>query len=369
MRVFLFGYYGFRNLGDDLMLHGLVQSLERHPRVEGIAILAREDYYRFDSGKVKVYSCAQKGWRGIRSRLGAYLCMLSSQLVVWGGGTCLYESEEAGADGLKRLARNVSLAGLFRVPYVFLGVGIGTVRSQTGRALLQRILKGSAMLFFRDRHSLERALQAAPQARAREGGDLVFLMRDLRKRPAPAGAGVKAIAFCGTFYHSASDQLASCYAASLSRLIARLGAVVHFIPFHGGERSDNLFHEKIARALPAQSVVLHDYAGPADTLALMRQMDFLIGFRLHSVITADLLGIANIAVEYSPKVRYYVTKSGVLDQERLFQLGQEIAPADVERVYRHYRESLPALERFLDQERADSGQSVTTLVQTFIENR
>lgn len=369
MRVFLFGYYGFRNLGDDLMLLGLVQSLEKHPKVSGIAIFAREDYYAFASPKVKVYRCDLKGWRGILSRLKGYLRMLSSQLVVWGGGTCLYESDEAGVDGLKRLARNVSLAGLFRVPYVFLGVGIGSIRSDPAREYLSRILKGSALLFFRDRQSLDCALKALPAAPVREGGDLVFLVRDLKRGGRPAGAGIRSIAFCGTFYHGASDQLASRYAFFLARLCAELKAVVHFIPFHGGERNDNVFHRKIARSLPADSVVLHDYAAPLDTLALLKSMDFLIGFRLHSVIAADLLGVANIAVEYSPKVRYYVSKSGVLEQERLFQPGQEITPAQVQRLFRSYHDSNRVLDRFLEQERAASEESVAALLQTFIENR
>ena len=131
----LVGYYGYRNLGDDLMLAQLVARLSEHPTIGGITVCsidhlpfplpakARTLLTPSPAGRVR------KAWSLVRG-----------DIVVWGGGTCLYEDGPGGIDGLRGIIRVMRLTQAFGGKYVMLGVGVGPLHTERGRILLRRIV-------------------------------------------------------------------------------------------------------------------------------------------------------------------------------------------------------------------------------------
>ncbi|MBE9029224.1 polysaccharide pyruvyl transferase family protein [filamentous cyanobacterium LEGE 11480] len=64
--------------------------------------------------------------------------------------------------------------------------------------------------------------------------------------------------------------------------------------------TDNKFHEKMQRVLPAGSSTIYNWESPEQFLEVMQGMDFHIGNRLHSIILADILGVPSIGINAEP---------------------------------------------------------------------
>ncbi|HBG07025.1 MAG: hypothetical protein A2075_16435 [Geobacteraceae bacterium GWC2_58_44] len=331
MRIVLAGYYGYRNIGDDLMLQNLLALLTARPEVERIDVICLENYYlprartRYIPG----------GWRANPRRIWA---LARADQVIWGGGTCLSEcSSNAGLYWIKYFQM---LARAFGAKFSFVGIGIGRFQTPRFAALAGKVLAQSDHVSFREEASLA-AAAALPGYRgdACSGGDLVFLdtfLFETLRRSRSAEAPIRSISFSGL--HGLDDRQAAHYARQLAAVTEELGAELHFLPAHAGAAGDDEFHRRLALHLPRpERCRFHSWQTPEEYLRVMATMDFHIGMRLHSIICADLLGVPNLAISYAPKVRYYVEKSGVSVERRVIEMGEGFDGTRVKELAASYR--------------------------------
>lgn len=358
LKIVLFGYYGFRNLGDDLMLSVILDALSKKGCVGAINVIVQENYYG-EFGRLRKASFLDG--RSMLARARRVLLLLESDAAMWGGGTCLYESDSGNIKGVKNIYRNMKLLRFFGKPYFFLGIGVGAIESRRGYQIIKSIINGCAHMNFRDERSLERAaaIRGSSNAKFSFGGDLFFLLKDDLKGFSPgARSGEFRIGFCGVQQYEESDRIVNACAESLNRIISDMKAKVIFMPFHQGLENDNGFHKRICEMLPAGSYEIFDDIGTSDIMSTFKTFDFVVGMRLHSVILADMLGIPNLAINYSPKVRYYVDKSGVVPGERLLEVGEVFDTGRVDRVKKSYALQKDTLTSFIEKEANDAKVSV-----------
>lgn len=353
MRIVLAGYYGFRNIGDDLMLQNLLAVLSAKADVEQISVICREDYYQAQ-GKVR-YLAGGKG-----SLPGRLLALARAHYVIWGGGTCLYESDDnSGLFWIERLQR---LTHLFKGRFAFAGIGMGNFRSEPLAALAGKLLARADHISFREEESLHRAASLPGyRGNACSGGDLVFLDTahfEALRRSRPERPQLGKISFSGLY--GLELRQAAHYAAQLGSVAQELGAELHFLPAHAGAAGDNQFHRQVAKLLPNQEKChFHDWQSPREYLQVMAAMDFHIGMRLHSIVCADLLGLPSLALSYAPKVRDYVEKSGMLAERRVIEMGAAFDATLVQEIAAAYRRP----EYFIAQE---SQKANTCIKQMFL---
>jgi polysaccharide pyruvyl transferase WcaK-like protein len=323
MKIVLIGYYGFHNLGDDLMLQGILNALEGVEVISNVYVLVKDHYYKAQSAKVRFIKI-----HGLLSKLRLVYCIAISRFIMWGGGTCLYESRSGDNAGLRFLCRLETIAKWLRSRFVFWGIGIGSVYTQKGKKLTCKILNMAHRVNFREEESLRAAIAlAGNNAKFDVGGDLFFLNafspRSKRiTRPAK-------ISFSGIYSYKDDNAIVRCYAGILDKLAHDLSARIYFIPFHQGEKNDNEFHRAIARNMKNINYEIFEYDEPLLCLNKMEAMDFHIGMRLHSIIAADCLRVPSIAINYSPKVRFYVEQSALSRIGRISEIGMPIVPDTV----------------------------------------
>lgn len=357
LKIVLFGYYGYRNLGDDLMLSAILDFLSKKDFVEAINVVVRENYYREFDGSKKIFFSEGDS---ILARAKRVSVLFDSDVAIWGGGTCLYEAPGSVA-GIKGILRNIRLFKLLGKPYFFLGIGVGAIESMRGHRIVKSIIGGSAHMNLRDDHSFERAaeLRERVDGRLSPGGDLIFLLKDQIKAAASGRkSGEFRIGFCGVQQYVRSDAAVAACINSMSDIISNLSAKVIFLPFHQGLENDNDFHKRICERLPEGTYEIIDDAGTKDMISAFKTLDFVVGMRLHSIILADMLGIPNLAINYSPKVRYYVDKSGVIPGERLIEIGEVFDTGRVDRVKKSYVLQKDVLASFIAKEADDARKSV-----------
>ncbi|MEM7716817.1 MAG: hypothetical protein AAF349_25230, partial [Cyanobacteria bacterium P01_A01_bin.68] len=56
MNILLMGYYGFRNVGDDLFLRQLIDYFAQKQDVKKIFVFCQEDYYERTTDKVRFFA-------------------------------------------------------------------------------------------------------------------------------------------------------------------------------------------------------------------------------------------------------------------------------------------------------------------------
>lgn len=353
MRLVLIGYYGAHNIGDELMLDGLIQYIENSPSVRRLYVFTGANYYSkrgkktlFISPKMRLY------------RLRKVFAVLLSRCVIWGGGTCLYEA--SNNIGLFDIRRWQLLAHALRAKFAFLGIGIGSVCKDEIRSSISEILNTSDYTCYREEDSFNRASREfSSQKIAHVGGDLVFLGDVARSRES-AKQLPKKISFSGVM--GAADNYVEVYAKMLRSCINKFGSKIYFLPAHEGDGNDNILHELIAKYLPKESVVMCKWDKPDEYIETMRKMDFHVGMRLHSVILADLLAIPNVAISYSPKVESYINKSNYLSSLRLRKIGEHIELNEIQIILSQYQANLDELSQFMRLEKEAAQDSVNRLL-------
>jgi len=281
------------------MLKNLLDFFLKDNRINRINVFCREAYYspqpRVKYFALNKFSRFQKGWQ-----------LFKNKFTFWGGGTCFFESE--GNNGIFELLRMQKIASFNRRKFAFLGIGIGELNSPRYISTSQQLMKNSFLCYFRDLESLTKAERLIEDKEFCLGGDLAFLS-DIK--PVSVSADLKKISFSG-HYNFKKYPLKS-VADILNDLIAKLNCKIYFLPAHTGiSFNDNIYHEQLTAHLNPKSYEICDWNTPEEYIRIMQEMDFHIGIRLHSLIIADLLGIPNCGIAYSPKITYYLNKTQIL---------------------------------------------------------
>lgn len=354
LRVVLVGYYGFNNIGDDLMLAGLLDTLRREAPSCDVRVIVRPGVPILPQPAQTVF--VSETLAGRVRRIATYAW---ADAVVWGGGTCLYEDGPGGVAGIESLLRSVRTCRLLRKPFHLLGVGIGTIHTERGRNLVRAILNGASGIYVRDQLSADKCLDICGRSPDLVMGDLAFLTGLCEiTHPTEETSGPGTLAFCGVAGYACDETVIAACRSALRRALEMGFRDILFIPLHQGADSDRVFHEAVAAGLDQARVRHASHDSLEDCVSLLGGSRALIGMRLHSIVMADLLGLPSIALAYSPKVGAYLEKTGLLLSGRLFGLGDSIPEAaltdmiDGHAVYEEQRRA------FIRREREDAAAGV-----------
>ena len=100
-------------------------------------------------------------------------------------------------------------------------------------------------------------------------------------------------------------------------IIQKYNASIFFIPmvlkqrckeYHTNLEADDELSDRIVRKMKNKksTIVIKDDYAPEDILALLSEMELIIGARLHSLLLATRVGVPVIAIEYAPKIEAFM---------------------------------------------------------------
>ncbi len=273
--ILLCGYYGFGNMGDELVLRALVRGLREMDPTLRIAALVGKG--------------APDGVRGIpRYRLQA---IRRSGAVFLGGGTLLQS-----ASSRRSLYYYLSLLALARrhgKPYGMLLGGVGPIENETDRTRVARVLKDAAFLGLRDAASLSLlAEMGLPQSNIHVGADPVLCL------PLPAIARIPQ--FLTVFPRRFDPSLIEAIEAISSQyaLPVRIGIM--------DENEDKADAELLARALQAETV---DIQNEETLCRLICRSRLVLTSRLHASIVAYHFGVPAISLSSDKKLSAFLQEA------------------------------------------------------------
>lgn len=302
MRVLVAGWVGSSNLGDELVLAGLL----RHLRALGA-----------DPVALSVDPAGTTRDHGVEAvRAGGPLALLaaagSADALVLGGGGLL--QDETSPFNLPFHLARAWAAALRRLPRAGVGLGAGRLDTAAGRTLVRASLRGMPVSV-RDAPSAD-LLASLGLPRPVLAADLALGLPDVAVpaqdrlvvclRPWTGGGGLLPASVRARRAPGPPDQAVEATARELDRVAAATGLAPHLVALQADR--DGPLHDAVA----ARMTVAVTTARPtlAELPAEVGSGRVVLAMRYHGAICAVLAGRPAVLVGYSPKVDAFARELG-----------------------------------------------------------
>lgn len=312
MRYFIRGYYGSSNLGDELMLHAIVQDLKK------ITPDCDIEVYGLDHETAETLS--------VRPAFSRRKSIAESDLMIIGGGNLLYDQNNYGRNSLWLCLRDVAFAKLYNTKVLFYGVGVGPIVTASGRRLLRLLIGLTEGITVRDPDSYSLLLGCGvKEKKIALGADLVFKL-SFNEPPTDTiefqlnkwlSSDKRLKVFVNVF--NLQRELLPEYsnkqgkhrrqqlAKLLDRIVEDFNVQVLFIAAQGRIAGcDHLEAQRVIELMKRKDACLNiPYLNPKWTSYIIKHADVVIAMRLHISIVAFKSGVVPIGLSYSQKIHSF----------------------------------------------------------------
>jgi polysaccharide pyruvyl transferase WcaK-like protein len=321
-KVFLWGYYGSCNVGDDLLLLALLDIFSEYKNVKLQVIVANlyKEFDRFQNVNFIIQPDLTKyKFRVLKNIIFYIKTIKDNDIIIFGGGTSLFETDNIKYKSL--LVKYIILLWnkiFYRRVIIHLSVGIGNVNTLIGTYCLSKILNLSDFINIRDQRSYNRALSLIKnKEKVALGCDLAYLYRfESRRHQNRYNIGISLFQYFG--YISNDKSKAADFYANCKILIEELLALnpqinVHLFSFQTKKGGfDETFNLQLKNDILNDRLHLHLYS--SDTLQFIKNIkliDLCIGMRLHFLILSIINNIPIIGINYQPKIQSEFMSLGI----------------------------------------------------------
>jgi polysaccharide pyruvyl transferase CsaB len=316
MKALLLGYYGARNLGDDMMLHCILQWLS----MQGMSVTVvsedpSETEKRFSVPVARnVALLGQWGWRDswFRGHALRLIGMIRSHdLLVVGGGDLI--RDDKGWRTFWYTIEKIIVALMFGKKVCLLNIGIVAPVTVIGKMALRFILKRCSKIIVRDESSFRTCIRLGNRDSCMLQPDIVLSLPSFlgEESPAAAKTDIPYVLVClrmepddfGTYPYGEKEIAA--LATALDNVTEDSGAKVLFIPFqYDRNNDDNLIHRRIVQKMRRrESARIEEWSSDLLRLSkLFRGASCVVAMRLHAAVLAVAFKRPVVVMPYDRKV-------------------------------------------------------------------
>ena len=309
--VFLYGYFGAGNLGDDLLLAVTIGALR--PMLPRARFIVRDHGSPTGLGApdpnvaftgietILTDKTASRPVRLARYFRSYWRAFRECRWLVFAGGTLFHERGTLVSLALQWMI--CMLARLQGVRIAALGVGVAELHSGTARWLLRGIIGMSELFLVRD----DAALNQCAGTKARLTSDLVFAWDALKPVQPPAAPSRIGL----TVYPPACQGPAGVHArTALVEAVRGWQAAGHSVVYLVCQRSgaapgdDEIFAQLNAElGTAARSIETRTLAADATTIARqLGDLTLICGMRFHALVLAAMLGRPFLGLAHDNKI-------------------------------------------------------------------
>ncbi len=322
IRVFLVGYYGTGNLGDEAIRH----AIEQEAAHLGVEILAYANWGRANDGDPR--AVRMRGF-GLVRYLSA--CVAADRVVLGGGGIL----KDEGLRMPFELLLTAVVARLFGRPVALLSVGVGPFYTRYGRAAVKAVARLATYRSVRDQDSADE-LARLGLSDVEVGADPVFCLTGAKDRVGTVGQASQACRVVVSLRPWFLRQPSQRWEAFVHDMAEVLNALE---PQDLELRFAALYWPRDREA----AMAVHDHlrrlsvvpAAPSelgDLIAELRSARLTIAMRYHAVLLAASQRCPTVAIAYEPKVAALARQLGIPwvavdDPELPLRLGENVASA------------------------------------------
>lgn len=326
MKYLISGYYGEKNAGDEAVLAGILQEIDRRDREASFTVLSfdpKDTEQRHSEGRrLRVMSTS------LRSPTQLRAAMKAADLLISGGGSLLHEAdfELHGRSFLLRAGKLrpvpyfltiVMMARAQRLPVMWYAQGLGPLHTRIARRAVARVASLSQAVTWRDADSARLAYEigARPQVQA-VVPDPAYALTPAGPAEVEAeleryglGGGKRYLAVCPRPWLGRTGYLQN-LGEALEKAGAALDLPVLLVPFH--ELHDPQVCETIAArpGLAGRAWVMAPVGSPSVLAAVLGGAEVVVAMRLHAGILAATAGAPVVVLDYDPKTRAFARQTG-----------------------------------------------------------
>lgn len=311
MRALIFGHYGGRNFGDELMLVGLLDLLAKRGA-------ERVEITTHDGAVGKALEGKVAGAVRARSPIGLIRAIFRSDTVILGGGTIFHDAypDARHRSYLKNLVLITAIFVLARLlgrKVYLIGVGIGPLSRMSTKFLTRMLRNASHGISVRDEKSLDDLNSlGGKHANCIIASDLSFFAPYIEPAAKPAsGAGKFHLGFSLVPGEVVTGAEPSAVEAVYDAIIDQVGnaagkpmAVTFFCANVGADNDVGVAERLVERLKPRgiEAQVVPFAGDPFDFVAPIASLDALVAARYHVAIAATMLNVRPIWLAYQRKV-------------------------------------------------------------------
>lgn len=308
MRYLVTGYYGMRNVGDDVLLYVTLAGTERVDANAAFTIIST----RSETTPPRARARLVPGGR----RLENVRQMLRHDVWLFGGGGLLQDESPKAVGFLHRLEQSARVVKMLGRKIVLLGVGVGPLATSAGRAAARSLLEQADLVTVRDAESRALAIEIAPAATVHVTADLAFLLpryapatlADDRRPRNSSVLGVSLLPYARSLGHDGrgDDEVASAVARTLKPLLERhRNWDIELFEFFAG--SGAYGDARVLRLVEGElgmsgRVRYRPYTGDfLSVYSAIGACEAFVGMRFHSCLLAYAAGVPCLMIAYHPK--------------------------------------------------------------------
>lgn len=304
--VVLSGYYGFQNTGDEAILYAIIQKLRSiRPEIQ-ITVLSNDPEKTAQQYQVE----AVNRWR----IFDVFKALFRCRMLISGGGSLLQDVSSPNSPlyylGIIFLAK---LLGRRTMVYA---QGIGPLSINRNKRLVSWLLKRVDLLTVRDSGSKDELLALGVNRTIIITADPVL---GLSGELIAHNPGAEILARNGVCKEGRGPLLgvfirpwmANGFIQELARAfdaLAEEGWKTVFIPMQFPR--DIAIAKETVKLMNREAVILKEAYTTAEILSLTKNLDLVLGMRLHALIGGAVMGVPVIGLSYDPKVDRFLEQMG-----------------------------------------------------------
>lgn len=293
--VFIFGYYGFKNLGDEAILSSIVKMIKEKDSTIEIFALSYNVKYTESTHKINGVSR--------NSITDIIKAIRDSDLVISGGGTLLQDTTSTRS--LVYYLAIISVAKLFKKPVLFFCNGFGPIKNKFNKFMTRKVTNKVDKIVLRDPES-KKIMESNGITKSKEVTiDAAFSLEGItatRAKELLANENIPTnkplIGISVRPWNVGEDFIETM--AKFADYIYERGSNVVFVPMQA-TKDENTSNE-IMKRMNNDCFILKGQYTPQEILGIIGTLDILVAMRLHALIFAAIKKVPMIGLEYDPKV-------------------------------------------------------------------
>lgn len=305
MKIVVCGNYGAKNIGDEMILKGLLAYLKDKYQSCDITVMSANPAETAKFHNVNTVPQLPAGLRSIakstlqKSSSTIHAIKECDRFILGGGG--LFASQSKRANLIWYLQARPAIK--YHRPLEILGQSLGTPRGAVEKTIIRKIFNYATHISVRDQASKKSLEQLGIRKTVEVSPDLAFYSRANSQHQDSSNTIAISLRYTKNWpSHLKQDLIQIC-----NQLIAD-GHTINFVNFQQGSDSDDKIHREIAQKLDSKDkFTTTNPNSPQEAEQEIANSKLLIGMRLHSLITALKTGTPFLAISYGEKIQNFLT--------------------------------------------------------------
>ena len=311
MKIVIAGNYGADNLGDDLILEGLLRTAREITTKAELTVLSAKP--KQTAEKFNVHS-AHKFPAGIRSLIKYFLngefkktkkIVKECDYFILGGGGLF---DETYKKSIFIWSIQAWFAYHYKKPVIMYGQSLNPLHSKYAKNKVKKLFRKADFIAMRDETSKSELKKLIKGKKIHVVPDLIFRIPN----PTQENQDRKAqLLICLRTLKEPTPKLEEGLTGFLNQVHKNTSLETKFVPFK--KNKDESLNKKILNELDEKekAEILKFTSDTTSIKKLFAASKIVVGIRLHSILMAITTGTPFIAINYNPKVRNMLTSLGL----------------------------------------------------------